>query len=151
PHSPICHMSSVRRGRSAQPLSRRGGKGAVLRVAASQKPEENVAKMKRAIALAILNGCLVTAVSQPALAQEMQPGQWHIVTQGSTTMNGQQTPLPKNEMDSCVTPQAAKEAADMMRQPPSSQCKTELLWRSGSKSKTRTTCPNSTATADFDI
>lgn len=107
-------------------------------------------RMNRSAALIALGACLV-APGQPAQAQEMQPGQWHIVTQGSTTANGQQTKLPKNEMDSCVTPQAAKEAANVLRQPPSSDCKTELLWRSGSKSKTRTTCSNSVATVDFDI
>lgn len=123
----------------------------MLRIVATQQQEEDVAGMVRALALTTLGPLLALALGQPAVAQEMQPGQWHITTQGSTTMNGQQSLLPKNEMDSCVTPQAAKEAANVMRQPPSSDCKTELLWRSGSKTKTRTTCPNSVATADFDI
>lgn len=123
----------------------------MLRLAASQQLEADVARMKRMAPLMTLGACLIAALGPSARAQEMQPGQWHIVTQGSTTMNGQQTVLPKNEMDSCVTAQAAKEAANVMRQPPSSDCKTELLWRSGSKSKTRTTCSASTATVDFDI
>ena len=110
-----------------------------------------MARVKRMAILTTLGACLIAALGPSARAQEMQPGQWHIVTQGSTTMNGQQTVLPKNEMDSCVTAQAAKEAANVMRQPPSSDCKTELLWRNGSKSKTRTTCSASTVTADFDI
>jgi hypothetical protein len=124
-------------------------KDVMLRLAASQWLEVKVVTRKIMAILTIFG--LATTFGQSAHAQELQPGQWHIVTQGSTTTNGQQTMLPKNEMDSCVTPQAAKEAMNVMRQPPSSDCKTDLLWRSGSKSKTRTTCPNSIATADFDI
>lgn len=93
---------------------------------------------------------LVTQI-QAVRAQEMQPGQWHFVTEGSTVLNGQQSPLPKNEMDSCVSAAKAKEAADILRLPQDKGCKTELLWRSGGKAKTRTTCPTSVVTSDYDL
>lgn len=107
--------------------------------------------MKHRLGLAILGSFLAATLIQSAAAQEIQSGQWHMVTQGTSTAGGQQTPLPKNEIDSCVTAAAAKEAADVTRQPAGSDCKTDLLWRSGSKIKTRTTCSTSTATVDFDL
>ena len=45
----------------------------------------------------------------------------------------------------------AKEAADILRLPQDKGCKTELLWRSGGKAKTRTTCPTSVVTSDYDL
>ncbi|HVJ43666.1 MAG TPA: DUF3617 family protein [Dongiaceae bacterium] len=103
------------------------------------------------LALQVLVGASTMAQIRHAQAQEMQPGQWHIVTQGSTVVNGQKTDLPENEMDSCVSPDQAKQASDLTRQPQEDGCKTELLWRGGSKAKTRTTCPNSVATSDIDL
>lgn len=103
------------------------------------------------VALQVLAALGMVAQIQQVLAQEMQPGQWHFVTEGSTVLNGQQSPLPKNEMNNCVSAAKAKEAADILRLPQGKECKTELLWRSGGRAKTRTTCPTSVVTSDYDL
>jgi hypothetical protein len=91
----------------------------------------------------------LTVSSQIAAADGMNSGQWHISTQGTTTMGGQKMDLPKNEMDSCVTPQQAKQATDAAAAQPQTDCKTETLSKSGNQTKTRTTCPTSVTTTDF--
>ena len=81
----------------------------------------------------------------------MNPGKWHITTQGSTTMGGKKMEMPKNEMDSCVTPEQAKKSADATAPWQQDGCKTETLSKNGNQTKTRTTCPTSGTTTDFTI
>jgi hypothetical protein len=92
----------------------------------------------------------LTLGSQIAAADGMNPGKWHITSQGSTTMSGNKMDMPKNEVDSCVTPEQAKKSADATTQQQDG-CKTETLSKSGNQTKTRTTCPTSVTTTDFTI
>jgi hypothetical protein len=100
------------------------------------------------VGIAILS---LTVSSQIASADGMNPGKWHITTQGSTTMGGNKMDMPKNEMDSCVTPEQAKKTADTTAPQQQDGCKTETLSKSGNQTKTRTTCPTSVTTTDFTI
>ena len=82
-----------------------------------------------------------------AEAVEMKPGKWQIGTEGAVNMGGQQTPLPKNQIESCVTPEQAKKAAEESVAPKMAGCKTELLWRSGNQAQIRATCDGAVSTS----
>ena len=93
----------------------------------------------------------LTASSSISSADDtMQPGKWQITTEGATTIGGQKTELPKNQMESCVTPEQVKQT-DVSKQPTADGCKSEVLSKSGGETKTRTTCPTSTTTTDFTL
>jgi hypothetical protein len=81
----------------------------------------------------------------------MQPGKWQITTEGSSLMGDQKVPLPKNQMESCVTPDQAKQASNIAQQPTQDGCKSEVLLKNSNETKTRTTCPTSTTTVDFTV
>jgi hypothetical protein len=81
----------------------------------------------------------------------MQPGKWQITTEGSTTMGTQKIDLPKNQMESCVTPDQVKQAGNVAQQQTQTDCKNEVLSKNGNETKTRTTCPTSTTTIDFTV
>jgi hypothetical protein len=83
-------------------------------------------------------------------ADAMKPGKWQVTTEGSTTMGTQKIDLPKNQMDSCVTPDQVKQT-DVAQQPTQTDCKSEVLLKSGNETRTRTTCPTSTTTIDFTV
>lgn len=82
--------------------------------------------------------------------ETMQPGKWQITTEGNTTMGDQKIAMPKNQMESCVTPDQVKQT-DITQQPTQTDCKSEVLSKNGNQTKTRTTCPTSTTTIDFTL
>jgi hypothetical protein len=81
----------------------------------------------------------------------MQPGKWQVTTEGSTLMGSQKVDLPKNQMESCVTPDQVKQAGNIAQQPTQDGCKSEVLSKTGNETKTRTTCPTGTTTVDFTV
>jgi hypothetical protein len=91
----------------------------------------------------------LTVSSGIAVADGMNPGKWHITTEGVTMMGSQKIVMPKNEMDNCLTPQQAKQAADATTQ--QGECKTEVLSKNGNETKTRSTCPTSVSTIDMTV
>ena len=94
---------------------------------------------------------ILTAGSTAVSAETMKPGKWQVTTEGRTTMGTQKIDLPKNQMENCVTPDQVKQSSDVAQQPTQTDCKTEILSKSGNESKTRTTCPTSTTTIDFTV
>jgi uncharacterized protein DUF3617 len=88
-----------------------------------------------------------TACIGTAVAAEMKPGKWQISTEGVMDMGGKQTPLPKNQIESCVTPEQAKKAAEESVAPKMPGCKTEFLWRTGNQAQIRATCDNLVSTS----
>jgi len=97
-----------------------------------------------ALALVALAGAASIGTAEAA---EMKPGKWQISTEGVMAMDGKQTPLPKNQIESCVTPDQAKKAAEESVAPKMAGCKTEFLWRSGNQTQIRATCDSVVSTS----
>lgn len=94
----------------------------------------------RLLAAAVAAALLVVFQTGTVQAQELKPGKWQITTEGVMDMGGQKTPMPKNQMESCVTPEQAKKAAEEAAMPKMEGCKTEVLSRNPPQMKIRATC-----------
>ncbi len=103
--------------------------------------------MHHAVFATTLLALLGTIAVAAAGAQELKPGKWQITTEGVMDMGGQKTPMPKNQMESCVTPEQAKKAAEEAAMPKMEGCKTEVLSRNPPQMKIRATCDTAVITS----
>jgi hypothetical protein len=82
-----------------------------------------------------------------AQAQEINPGKWQVTVEGVSEIGGQKTTLPKNQMQTCITPEQSKKIAEQSAMPQMQGCKADILSRNAGELKVRATCQGVVSTS----
>ena len=107
----------------------------------------SAATARAATALAASAVALVALAMGSAQAQEINPGKWQVTVQGVSEIAGQKTNLPKNQMETCITPEQSKQIAEQAALPQMQGCKADILSRNANGLTVRANCQGVVSTS----